>query len=147
MHEEIEQFVQAFKNRIEGRTLSIPEFCEAMSAAYQQNPLLCDLLSISVTILEQNTDLEVIRDIKLSGLEQSQMIVDAIAASLKDADDNIARQIAFVSGVIVMGLWPMASPQAKLRQIAKLKGLETLAFDFQKELRGMLEAQIKGLIS
>ena len=147
MHEEIERFVDAFVNKVGNSSLSVQEFCTVVANIYDQNPLLCDLLSVSATILEQNTNLDSMREIKLANFVHQQVLAEAIESCMDDIDRKTAVQIAFVSGVLVMGLWPMASPQAPVRQLTKFEGLEGLALDFREELQQMLESQIRGLIS
>lgn len=147
MHEEIERFVNTFADKVRNRSLSVQELCAVMAQTYDQNPLLCDLLSVSASILEQNTNLDSMRKIKLAGFENQRVLAEAIESCMDDIDHKTAVQIAFVSGVIVMGLWPMASPQAPVRLLTKFEGLESLALDFRNELQRMFEAQIRGLIS
>lgn len=145
LHEETEQFASRFADKTRNRSLSVEELCVAIAELYQGAPLLCELLSISASILEQNTDLESIRKIKLDSFEHSRIVAESIAGCTEGIDYENAARIAFVSGIIVMGLWPMANDDAPLRKLAKNKGLESLNLDFQRELTRTLEAQINGL--
>ena len=146
MHEEIAQFAQALSEKTANAVLTVPDFCQLMAKIYTKHPMLCDLLSVSSTVLEKNTDLDPILQIKRAGAEHERIVVSAIASCLDGVNETTAAQIAFASGIIVSGLWPMAAPAAPIRQLSEFEGFEHLAMDFCSELQRMLEAHVFGIL-
>ncbi|WP_420583671.1 TetR family transcriptional regulator [Ruegeria sp.] len=145
LHEETHRFATRLEAETAGGPMTISQLCGVIAQLYDQQPLLCDLLSVSASVLEQNIALETIRDIKTDGQADSQRVAQAIARVLDGVDAGLAARISFASGIIVAGLWPMASPDAPIRQLAVYDGLQHLDLDFRAELQRMLEAQIAGM--
>ncbi|MBP0030524.1 TetR family transcriptional regulator [Roseofilum reptotaenium CS-1145] len=146
MTEETGAFVTAFKEATAGRTLTAREFAKIIAQQYATQSFLCDLLSLSSTLFEHNVDLEKIRDIKLGSLSQMDEIAQVIADCLSGVDEDVAGQIAFTSGVMTAGLWPMANPAAPMRKLAQFEGLERLHFDFESQMEQMMVAYITGIM-
>lgn len=147
MTEETGTFVTAFKEATAGRTLTAREFAKIMAQQYATQSFLCDLLSLSSTLFEHNVDLEKIRDIKLGSLSQMDEIAQVIADCLSGIDEDVAGQIAFTSGVIAAGLWPMANPAAPMRKLTQFEGLEGLHFDFESQMEQMMVAYVTGIMA
>ena len=147
MHEEFHRFAQQFAAETNDKHMDATELSTLLAAFYAERTLLCDLLSVSAAVLEKNLDLEDIQKIKMSGFEDAETVALAIAKALGTIDKEQAERIAFVSGVIVTGLWPMACPTAPAQRLAASKGLERLTLHFRTELQKMLEAQIIGITS
>ena len=146
LHEEIVSFAQAFSAQTKTRSLSVVALCRIMAQLFGERPFLCQLICVSSTVLEQNTNLAAMLKIKQAGRPYEQQVVSAIEASVADINLEMAGQIALTSGVIVAGLWPMASANAPLQKLAQQPGFEHLAMNFQEQLQAMLEAYISGLI-
>jgi hypothetical protein len=70
-----------------------------------------------------------------------------IADCLTGINEETAGQIAFTSGVMAAGLWPMANPAAPMRKLTQFEGLESLHFDFQSQMEQMMSAYIKGIMA
>jgi len=147
MVEETGAFVAAFKEATAGKTLTVQEFAKLIAQQYAAQPFLCELLSLSSTLLEHNVELEKIRDIKLGSLSQIDEIAQAIASCLPGIDERAADQIAFTSGVIAAGLWPMANPNAPIRAVTHFKGLERMNFDFESQMERIVLANITGALA
>lgn len=147
MAEETGAFVTAFKEATAGRTLTAREFAKIIAQQYATQSFLCDLLSLSSTLFEHNVDLEKIRDIKLGSLSQMDEIAQVIADCLSGVDEDVAGQIAFTSGVMAAGLWPMANPAAPMRKLTQFEGLERLHFDFESQMEQMMVAYITGIVA
>ncbi len=145
MYEEFHLFAQQFAAETKDKRMDAKELSTLLATFYAERNLLCDLLSISAAVLEHNMGLENIQNIKISGYEDGETVASAIAKALDTIDKQQATRIAFGSGVIVAGLWPMARPAAPAQRLAASKGLEHLALDFPTELQRMLEAQIIGI--
>jgi len=146
LHEETDWFATELGQRSSSSHMSISQFCAAMADIYTQSTLLCDLLCISASVLEHNIAPAKIRDIKLSSLDHGQKVGMIISQILPSVSVAQGTQIAFASGIIVAGLWPMADPEAPLRKVAQFEGLEMLALDFHSEFTRLLEAQIIGML-
>ncbi len=147
MYEEFHLFAQQFAAETKDKRMDAKELSTLLATFYAERNLLCDLLSISATVLEHNMELENIQNIKISGYEDGETVASAIAKTLDTIDKQQATRIAFGSGVIVAGLWSMARPAAPAQRLAASKGLEHLALDFPTELQRMLEAQIIGIVT
>ena len=145
-YQETERFVQEFSRKVQHLSCSVDELCQKIAETYDENPLLCELLSISASVLEKNTELESMREIKLASMQLSIVVAEAIASCTQEIDFNEASQIAFASGVIVMGLWPIACPKSPIRKLTHFEGLEGLDMNFKMQLEQMLKAQVKGLV-
>jgi len=145
MHEEFHLFAQQFAAETKDRHMDATELSTLLATFYAERNLLCDLLSISASVLEHNMELADIQNIKMSGFEDGETVASAIAKTLSTIDQEQATRIAFFSGVIVAGLWPMARPTAPAQRLDASKGLEHLALDFRTELQRMLEAQLVGI--
>ncbi|BDY05264.1 TetR family transcriptional regulator [Ferrimonas sp. YFM] len=147
MTEETGAFVEAFTAATEGKTLNAEEFAKLIAEQYCAQSFLCELLSLSSTLLEHNVKLEKVRDIKLGSASQMGEIAKAIAHCLPGVDESEAGQIAFTSGVIAAGLWPMANPAAPMRKLTQFEGLEHLHFDFESQMEQMMANYIKGVMA
>ncbi|WP_052261868.1 TetR family transcriptional regulator [Leisingera sp. ANG-M1] len=141
MHEETRLFASRLHAETKDRQeMSVAELSVLIASLYGRQSLLCDLLCVSASLLENHAELETIRGIKLSGFEDSAMVASAIARVLRAVDEEQASQIAFISGIMDSGLWPMARAGAPVQRFADLDGLERLKMDFPTELKRMLEA-------
>lgn len=145
--EETGTFVSTFREATSGQTLSAHGLAKRIAQHYAERPFMCDLLSLSSTLFEHNVELEKIREIKLGSLSQMDEIAHVIASCLPGIGEEKAGQIALTSGVLAAGLWPMANPKAPMRQLAQLDGLESLRFDFERQMDQMLTNYIVGIAS
>lgn len=145
MNEETSLFTKIFIDEVSDKSLGYQEISNLMADIYSRNPLLCELISISSTVLENNIALERARNLKRAPLENSNLIAQAITKTNPTLNFEQASQIAFTSGIIVAGLWPLAKENAPMQQLATYEGFETLAMDFKSTLQQMLSTYISGL--
>ncbi|WP_198645411.1 TetR family transcriptional regulator [Thalassobius sp. I31.1] len=144
MHEETHKFACDFAARTKNQKMTVPELSALLADFYARQPMLCDLLCVSSSILEHNIELKKIRDIKMAGFEDAQVVNHAISSVLENISEAQAARISLFSGIVVAGLWPMTRPNAPAQQLATFDGFEGMAMSFQGELSELLEAQISG---
>lgn len=147
MHEEIVGFVGAVASRTQGAQLSTAQLCQLLAEGYRERPLLCELLCVSASVLEHHVEDDAIRAIKLAGLQQADKLAASLAATNADLDPAQAHQLAFTSGIVVAGLWPMAGPNAPMQRLSQTDGMQGLALDFEESLEQLLRHYASGLLA
>lgn len=112
------------------------------SAAY---PLMCHLFSILPSIIERNLSTERLTEFKRNSLE----LISDVAGQLHRVAPALplAAYVEFLRLAIVMmiGLWPLASPAVALTSVLELPELQPLRYDFETDLAAGLLLVLRGL--
>lgn len=146
LHEEIVQFSTDFSSKLMGKTLTLKALADSMAETFESQPFLCDLLCVSSTVLEENTEPEKIWEIKCAGFEHEQRVVEAIESATIEMNRDMAEKLSFSAGVIVAGLWPLTRPSAPLRKLMIDNQLDKYSASFGEQLSESLHAQMLGLV-
>jgi AcrR family transcriptional regulator len=110
-------------------------------------PLLCELVSVTASVLERNISVAVARRFKLATADISVILAGMVRDQVPGLSEPAASQFVGASLVIVAGLWPLAHPtQAVLTAIEELN-LDVPHLAFPVMLRETLTAQLAGVLA
>jgi AcrR family transcriptional regulator len=119
---------------------------DVVAGAMIADPLLCELLSASAAVLEQNISLEVAHRFKLAAMET----IDTLGAHVRRWVPELGAQGAFnfSAGTLLAtaGAWPQTNPTEAVRCAYDDPALARLRIDFDAVLREMLATLLAGCL-
>jgi AcrR family transcriptional regulator len=118
----------------------------AVAASLVENPLLCELISVSASVLERNVSPDVARRYKLAAIANTARMGATIRAALPGlaADGEFA--VAAGTLVAVGGIWPLANPTAAMLCVYEDPEMAAMRIDFATALREMLAVVYAGCL-
>ncbi|RJQ71583.1 TetR/AcrR family transcriptional regulator [Pseudonocardiaceae bacterium YIM PH 21723] len=108
-------------------------------------PLLCELTSVMIAVLERNVSLDYARDFKRRIMEHSARATQLIRRAVPALSEEDAGQFVTIMLIAVAGLWPCAQPNEVLATVQAELGLPGGPEFFRGTLRDMLLTQLRGL--
>jgi AcrR family transcriptional regulator len=117
-----------------------------MAESLAGRPLLCELISVTASVLERNISVEVARRFKLSTADIGVILGNMIRARVPELTEAGAAHFVAASLVIVAGLWPFAHPTEAVRTAIDELGLEVPHLAFAEMLREALAVHLAGVL-
>ncbi|MFJ9033701.1 TetR family transcriptional regulator [Streptomyces sp. NPDC102274] len=113
-----------------------------------EDPLLCDLLANAPTRIEQDVDIDFIREFKREGMTAARRIAAAVARSEPRLTSEAAWDVLTATNCLAAIRWQVSHPPAALAQVyADEPDLAHFATDFVPDTKRLVEATIRGLIN
>lgn len=109
-------------------------------------PLLCELISVTASVLERNISIDVARRFKLSTMDISVILGGMVRERVPGLTEEGAAHFVAVSLVIVAGLWPFAHPTEAVRTAIDELHLDVPHLAFAETLEAALATHLRGLL-
>jgi AcrR family transcriptional regulator len=118
----------------------------AVADSLVADPLLCELISVSASVLERNVSPEVARRYKLAAIANTNRLGAAIRAALPGLSAAAEFPVAAGTLVAVGGIWPLANPSDAMLCVYQDPAMAALRIDFATALREMLATVYAGCL-
>jgi len=127
------------------RRADIARVAAAVTRAFLQRPLLCQLIGIVASILEHNLSVEAIAASKLRIAQLLGRIVVASRRALPWLAEEAGTWACSSIGLFIAGLWPAAHPSPAATEVMARPELHALLPDAERDLRRFIETLLTGL--
>jgi AcrR family transcriptional regulator len=119
----------------------------SLTASLVADPLVCELISVSASVLERNISPEVARRHKLASVAN----IDRMAAQLRSSLPELSADGAWraAAGILlsVAGLWPLTNPTEAMLCVYEDPQLARIRLDFPTALEEILSVILAGCLS
>ncbi|MEM8811683.1 MAG: TetR family transcriptional regulator [Pseudomonadota bacterium] len=119
----------------------------SIAQGFASRPRLCQFISQLAMTLERNVSGAVLRDIKLSLLEEGGRAAGAFCRALPGLTAEDAMLAVHMVFTLVAGHWPMATPSGDLKTLLEEPQFADFNHDFEPFLRVSLTAALAGLVN
>lgn len=120
----------------------------AMTDAFAERPVLCDLISAQAAVLERNVSTEVAAQYKRSSIAHVFALAQRVRTHVPELDERDAVRFVAAALMVVTAAWPHAHPSpAVLAVYESDPELAVLRLDFATVLRESLEVLLAGLLA
>jgi len=110
-------------------------------------PLLCELSSVTSSVLERNVSTAVARWFKLAAAEATGNLAALLRVHVGELDAVSAGRLATTLFIVTAGLWPLANPGASVTAIYDDPAFAAMRIEFADELHAIVAAQLAGLLA
>jgi len=121
-------------------------FAAACARTAAARPRLCELLSVSGSILEHNVTVDSAKAFKQRNLRQLQDLADLLRAHVPDVPAGAAMQFATAAPALVTGTWPHARPSEAVAKAIDELAYPSVATGYTRYLATSLANQLVGAI-
>jgi AcrR family transcriptional regulator len=119
----------------------------ALATTLVADPLMCELVSVSASVLERNVSPEVARRYKLASMANTDRLAAQLVAALPELSADGAWRAAAGTLLSVGGLWPLANPTEALLCVYEDPAMAPLRLDFAASLLEVLSVILAGCLS
>lgn len=120
----------------------------AMTDAFAERPVLCDLISAQAAVLERNVSTEVAAQYKRSSIAHVFALAQRVRTHVPELDERDGVRFVAAALMVVTAAWPHAHPSpAVLAVYESDPELAVLRLDFATVLRESLEVLLSGLLA
>lgn len=110
-------------------------------------PLLCELISVTASVLERNISMDVARRFKLATADASGILAASIRERIPGLSEPSSLEFAMIGILLVAGLWPFANPTDQVRAAIDEFGLDVPHLAFESTLREAFTTHLTGLLA
>jgi len=128
-----------------GGSGDVAALADAVVRSLVARPLACELISVLAGVLERNTSDEAAQRFKAAMLALSARVSGMVQVVAPAIDVDRARAVPRYLHALIAGFWPMAHPADAMRALLARPDYACLDCDFEVDLRGSLEAMLRGL--
>jgi AcrR family transcriptional regulator len=118
-----------------------------LAASLVADPLLCELVSVSASVLERNISPAVARRHKLSSLANLERTATLLSSSLPELSGDGAWRAAAATLLGVGGLWPLTNPTEAMLCVYEDPEMAALRMDFRTALDEYLTVLLAGCLA
>ncbi len=111
------------------------------------DPLLCELISVSASVLERNISPDVAKRHKLAAVANTERLAGQLRACLPELAADGAWRVAAGILVSVSGLWPLTNPTEAMLCAYEDPAVARLRIDFPTALNEVLSVILAGCLS
>lgn len=119
----------------------------ALTASLVADPLVCELTSVTASVLERNISPEIARRHKLASIANLERLADRLRAALPELSGDGAWRAAAGLLVSVTGIWPLTNPTEAMRHVYEDPRMAALRIDFATALEEILSVILAGCLS
>lgn len=124
---------------------TVEHIARVFASTISARPLLCRLTSILPSILERKVSLERMAAFKGNLLAVRQRAAQDFHNRVPNMPVRAFEQVVKHALPLIIGLWPLSNPAGIAAQVIELPGLESLRYDFQKDLEQALLTLMRGM--
>jgi AcrR family transcriptional regulator len=118
-----------------------------LASTLAERPRLCELVSVTASILERNISVDVARRFKLATADIGVLLAQQLRAHVPGLTEEGAGHFVATSLVLVAGLWPFAHPTEAVRAAVEELGLDVPHLDFARTLHEALATHLAGTLT
>ncbi|MEV6930286.1 TetR/AcrR family transcriptional regulator [Dactylosporangium sp. NPDC051485] len=118
-----------------------------LTASLAADPLTCELISVSASVLERNVSPEVARRHKLASTAHVERMAAQLRSSLPELSGNAAVRAAVGTLLSVGGLWPVTNPTEAMLRVYEDPEMARLRVDFPTALEEIVSVILAGCLS
>jgi AcrR family transcriptional regulator len=119
----------------------------ALTTSLVADPLLCELISVSASVLERNVSPDVARRYKLASMANTNRMAAKLQSSLPELSLHGAWRAAAGTLLSVSGVWPLANPTDSMLCVYEDPEMARLRLDFATALEEVLSVILAGCLS
>ncbi len=120
---------------------------ERAAASLLADPLVCELISVSASVLERNISPEVARRYKLASIANTDRMAAQLRSSLPELSGDGAWRAAAGTLLSVAGIWPLTNPTEAMLCVYEDPELARVRLDFPTALEEVLSVILAGCLS
>jgi Tetracyclin repressor-like, C-terminal domain len=120
--------------------------CSAIADSLKQRPVLCELLAVSVSVLERNISIETASTYKTHAVELTSELAVITRRVLPELSPKAAFRLASYVFVAVAGVWPMSRPSDAMRTATRSPHLAAVVVPFDEAITQILTDLLIGLM-
>jgi len=111
------------------------------------DPLLCELISVSASVLERNVSPAVARRHKLASIANLERMATRLSSSLPELSGDGAWRAAAATLLGVAGVWPLTNPTEAMLCVYEDPAMAQLRVDFRTALGEYLSLVLAGSLA
>lgn len=116
-----------------------------LSSTLRNHPALPRLLSDLHTILEKNSSLEMVHDLKIKLLESLQQMAQSLEGKIPALEADLAFPFLMKAYALIVGLHQVCNPPARVHELLQKPELEVFKLNFHQELETGLVWLLSGI--
>jgi AcrR family transcriptional regulator len=118
-----------------------------LTASLAADPLVCELISVSASVLERNISPDVARRHKLASIANIDRMAAQLRSSLPELSSDGAWRAAAGALLSAAGIWPLTNPTEALLCVYEDPQLARMRLDFPTALEEILSVILAGCLS
>ena len=119
----------------------------SLTASLVADPLVCELISVSASVLERNVSPLVARRYKLASIANTERMAAQLRSSLPELSHDGAWRAAAGTLLAVGGVWPLTNPTEAMLCVYEDPQIARLRLDFHSALEEVLSVILAGCLS
>ncbi len=119
----------------------------SLTASLVADPLVCELISVSASVLERNVSLDVARRYKLASIANTDRMAAQLRSALPKLSGDGAWRAAAGTLLSVAGIWPLTNPTEAMLCVYEDPEMARLRLDFPTALEEVLSVILAGCLS
>jgi AcrR family transcriptional regulator len=119
----------------------------SLAASLVADPLLCELVSVSASVLERNVSPAVARRHKLSSIANLERMAARLTSSLPELSGDGAWRASAATLLSVGGIWPLTNPTEAMLCVYEDPAMAQLRVDFRTAVEEMLTVVLAGCLA
>jgi AcrR family transcriptional regulator len=118
-----------------------------LTATLTADPLVCELISVSASVLERNVSPDIARRHKLASIANLERLANQLSSALPELSADGAWRAAAGTLLAVGGTWPLTNPTEAMRCVYEDPQMAALRLDFPTALHEVLSVILAGCLS
>jgi len=118
-----------------------------LTASLVADPLVCELISVSASVLERNISPQVARRHKLASVANTNRMATQLRSSLPELSNDGAWRAAAGTLLSVAGVWPLTNPTEAMLCVYEDPELAQMRLDFPTAIEEILSVILAGCLS
>jgi len=119
----------------------------SLTASLVADPLVCELISVSASVLERNVSLDMARRYKLASIANTDRMAAQLRSALPKLSGDGAWRAAAGTLLSVAGIWPLTNPTEAMLCVYEDPEMARLRLDFPTALEEVLSVILAGCLS
>ncbi len=119
----------------------------SLTASLVADPLVCELISVSASVLERNVSPQVARRYKLASIANTERMAAQLRSALPELSNDGAWRAAAGTLLAVGGVWPLTNPTEAMLCVYEDPEIARLRLDFNSALEEVLSVILAGCLS
>jgi AcrR family transcriptional regulator len=118
----------------------------ALAESLVDDPMLCELISVSSAVLERNVSVDVARRYKVATTQNTTTLAGLVHDRVTGLSAEGATVFASATLVAIAGVWPLTQPSEAMLCVYQDPDLAALRIDFSTAVREVLATLLAGCL-
>jgi AcrR family transcriptional regulator len=118
----------------------------ALAESLVDDPMLCELISVSAAVLERNVSVDVARRYKVATTQNTTTLAGLVRDRVAGLSAEGAAVFAGATLVAIAGVWPLTQPSEAMLCVYQDPDLAALRMDFGTAVREVLATLLAGCL-